>query len=464
MKAILNSIIDEIIPDLAEVKRLKKTCEKLEDVATDLSDEYEYKPMFCGSIAKDTWLKNKKDVDLFLLFNEDLDMEELEERGLEVGKKIIKELNGRWDLAYADHPYVQGRVHGFEVDIVPAYDTDPEDIKSSVDRTPWHVRWVEKNLTEEQRDQVRLLKKFTKEHGIYGSDLKTKGFSGYLCEILIGEYGSFSKLIKSAAEWKPGTVVDPEEKFKSKSYLRRKKFKDDALITIDPVDKDRNVSSVLSDENFLLFVKMAKKFSENPSKKTFFGRKLKPIRMDKLQENIDKRGTDFMLIEFDAPDVHTDVLYPQMRKMNRRIEEMLEDEGFVVLRKDVWSNKKKCILIMELEVDELPRIDKREGPSIFDRKNSGRFVERYSGEHNLLVEDGKWYAEYFRKWTTALEFVRDLLYDEEETLKKEGIPGHLAKKVSDKLTIATSNHSLQIFQKEPGLRKKMAEYFDKDLA
>ncbi len=463
MKKVLNSILDEIKPELGEVKDLKKTCEELHDAGERYREEYDYKPLFCGSIAKDTWLKSKKDIDLFLMFDKELDMEELKSRGMEAGKKIVESMGGEWDVAYAEHPYIQGVLNGYKVDIVPAYDTDPKNIKSSVDRTPWHVQWVEKKLDEDQRDEVRLLKKFTKEHDLYGSDLKTKGFSGYLCEVLIGNYGSFEEVVKKASEWHPGEVVDPEGHFKSEDYLKRKKFKDDGLIVVDPVDKDRNVASVLSNENFFLFKKISKRFVENPGKKNFFREDIHPLSLQELQSKIDRRGTDFMLVRFGAPDVHDDVLYPQMWKMGRRIEKILDKEGFVVLRKDVWSNGDICVIILELEVDELARVDKREGPSIFDRRNSKKFIERYSGEHNLLVEDGKWYAEYFREWTNALDFVRNILDDSADALKKEGIPGHLADKISEGLTISTSDHSIHIFDQEEGLRKKMAEYFEKDL-
>ncbi len=464
MREILKDVLEDINPELDEMKGLKRTCENLERAGEKYKKEYGYEPLFCGSIAKDTWLKSKKDVDLFLMFDRDIDMEELEEKGLEAGRRIVESLGGEWEIAYAEHPYVQGEVNGYEIDVVPAYDTDPDNIKSSVDRTPWHVKWVEKNLSDEQRDEVRLLKKFTKEHGLYGSDLKTMGFSGYLCEILIEEYGDFEGVLKAAKDWHPGEVIDPEEQFKSKDYLKRKKFKGDVLIVIDPVDKDRNVASVLSDENFLLFRKRARKFVEDPSRERFFKEKHKPLSLLDLQERIDRRGTDFMLVKFDAPDVHDDVLYPQMRKLNGRLEDILDDEGFVVLRRGEWSNGEVCVLILELEVDELPRMDKRRGPPIFDKRNSKKFIERYEGEHNLLVEDGKWYAEYFREWTTALDFAKDLLHDDAETLQEEGVPRHLAEKMSEGITIATGDHSIHIFEEEEGLREKMAEYFEKDLA
>lgn len=463
MKNVLQEILEEIRPKPAEVEDLKRTCKQIKDIAEKYAESYSFTPLFCGSIAKDTWLRDKKDIDLFLLFDEELPEEKLEEKGKEAAKRIIEGLGGEWEIAYAEHPYVQGKVRGYKVDIVPAYDTESDDIKSSVDRTPWHVHWIEDNLDQRQRNEVRLLKKFCKEHGLYGSDLKTQGFSGYLCEILIAEYGNFETLLRDSLDWNPGKVIDPEDYFKSKDYLKREKFENDALIVVDPVDKDRNVASVLSSQNFLLFKKKARKFLENPKRKTFFSGTKEPLNLKQIRERIERRGTDFLLIEFEAPDIHQDVLYPQMRKTTGRIEEVLEDKGFAVLRKDVWSDQETCVLILELEVEELPRIDKRKGPPIFDVQNSKRFIERYEGEHNLLVEDTRWYAEYYRDYTTALEFVREFLHEDSEDLQESGIPRHLAEKISEGLSIATSHHSYQIFRKHDGLRKKMREYFERDL-
>lgn len=466
MEQVLEEILEEIAPEAQEMEDLKGACERIKDVAEKLRDRYDYKPLFCGSIAKDTWLRSKKDIDFFLLFDEDLEPEELEDRGVEAAKEIIRELGGEWKVAYAEHPYVQGEVEGYGVDgvdIVPAYDVPADQIKSSVDRTPWHVRWIEKNLSHEQRDQVRLLKKFCKEQGLYGSDLRTKGFSGYLCELLIAEYGSFGSLVQEVQDWEAGTVIDSEDHFKSHGYVKREKFEGDALTVVDPVDKDRNVASVLSSENFFLFRKSAARFLENPGRDTFFSQEAEPLDLQELRERIDERGTDFLLIEFEAPDVHQDVLFPQMRKLNSRLEEILQDEGFVVLRKDEWSDQESCVLILELEVDELPRIDKRHGPPIFDTRNSERFIKRYEGEHNLLVENNRWYAEYFRDFTTALDFVREFLQEGSEELQEEGVPRHLAEKITEGLSIATSHHSYRIFRKHEGLRVKMREYFEKDL-
>lgn len=464
MDEVLDEILEEIQPDTEEIKDLKETCEHVKNVAKELSENYDFEPLFCGSIAKDTWLSSKKDIDLFLLFDEELDMEEFEEKGMEAAKLIINKLNGKWSIAYAEHPYVRGEVRGYEIDIVPAYDVEPDSIKSSVDRTPWHVRWVENNITHDQCDQVRLLKKFCKEHGLYGSNLRVRGFSGYLCEILIAEYGSFENLAEEAAEWNAGKVIDPEDYFKSEGYLKREKFEGAPLIVIDPVDKDRNVASVLSAEKLFLFKKAIKEFIDSPGRETFFTEETQPLDLKELRNRIEERGTDFLLLEFEAPDVHQDVLFPQMRKLNERIRKVLDEEGFVVLRQDEWSDEETCVLIQELEVDELPRIDKRRGPPIFDARNSKKFIQRYEGKHNLLIQDNKWYAEYFRDNTRALDFVREFLDGNSEGLQEKGVPKHLAEKIDESLKIATSHHSYQIFRKHEGLRKKMRKYFEKDLA
>lgn len=462
MRELLQKVLGEVEPTEKERENVSELCEEIEKRAEETGEECE--TMYCGSIAKDTWLQKQKDLDLFLLFDENISGDELEEKGKELGKKIIEEMGGEWDIAYAEHPYVHGRVKGYEVDIVPAYDVEPGEVKSSVDRTPWHVRWVEDNLDKQQKNEVRLLKKFTKEHGIYGSDLKTRGFSGYLCEILIAEHGSFENLFEETKNWQAGEVIDVENHHDSDDFLRNEKFENAVFVAVDPIDGDRNVASVLSPEKFFLFKKKAKEFLDEPSQENFFHGEVEPLSTDDIKGKFDERGTNPLLIRFDAPDVHRDVLFPQMRKMNRRIGDMLADEGFVVLRKDVWSDQEACVLILELEVDEVSKIDKRRGPSIFDRRNSERFIERYGEEDNLLVEDDRWYAEYWRDATTAVEFVKMFFRDGERDLPEKGVPRHLAEKIEEYVEVASDSDTYKIFEEFEDLRRRMRDYFEKDLA
>jgi tRNA adenylyltransferase (EC 2.7.7.25) len=51
------------------------------------------------------------------------------------------------------------------------------------------------NLHREQKDEVRLLKKFMKGIGVYGAEIKVKGFSGYVAELLVYFYDSFRNVL-----------------------------------------------------------------------------------------------------------------------------------------------------------------------------------------------------------------------------------------------------------------------------
>ncbi len=49
-----------------------------------------------------------------------------------------------------------------------------------------------------------------KDAGLYGSNLKQQGFSGYSAEVLIDEYGSFENVIDFFADLKGGDMVDKQ--------------------------------------------------------------------------------------------------------------------------------------------------------------------------------------------------------------------------------------------------------------
>ncbi len=71
--------------------------------------------------------------------------------------------------------------------------------------------------------------------GVYGSELKTQGFSGYLTELLIIHYGSFENTVKEACFWKPGEKID---------LMQHSKIKyDEPLVMVDPTDPKRNVAA-----------------------------------------------------------------------------------------------------------------------------------------------------------------------------------------------------------------------------
>ena len=193
-QTVIKNVLKKIVPKPAEKRALERLAEKILDMTNKEAEKYDAHGIIAGSLTRDTWLPGKMEFDIFILFPKNMSKEEMEKAGLEIGKKVIKKMKGTSRIDYAEHPYVSGNIGKMEIDIVPCYRLNStSELKSSVDRTPFHVRYIERNLPRKLSDDVRLLKQLCGAHKIYGADTKTEGFSGYVCELLIVNYGSFNK-------------------------------------------------------------------------------------------------------------------------------------------------------------------------------------------------------------------------------------------------------------------------------
>jgi len=296
-KRILEQVLERITPTPAERKGMEKAIGKTTAVLETMLKGTKLTYTLAGSFIRDTWMRDKKEFEIFIMFPEDTPRDVLEREGLELGKSLTDKMGGTYRIAYAEHPYVRGSIMGFDADIVPCYSLKSADhIKSAVDRTPFHNKWIAANLKPKQSAEVRLLKQFAKAHGIYGSDTKTQGLSGYLCELLVIHYGSFLGFAEAAAGWKPGDVFIDIEKHHSKpaadaassrpDELMRKRFRDQPLVVIDPVDRERNVAAALSHENFNKLAVLCRQFTEKPSVSFFFPPKVR-VSIKSLKKNMD---------------------------------------------------------------------------------------------------------------------------------------------------------------------------------
>jgi tRNA nucleotidyltransferase (CCA-adding enzyme) len=202
---------------------------------------------------------------------------------------------------------------------------------------------------------VRLLKQLCNANKIYGADAKTQGFSGYVCELLIIKYGNFINVLKNAVTWRPGEIIDIESFYERRDYPKlRKKFKNQVLILIDPIDKERNAAAAISATSFYKLKKLASMFLSKPSKYLFFPKKVKPITERELIIKQMKRRTELILVSFKPPKVVPDILWPQLRRFAERLEGILKEYEFEVLRKDVYTNEKDlAVVLLEMQVSKL---------------------------------------------------------------------------------------------------------------
>ena len=373
MDKILKAVLKRVKPREAERKRMKKVADMLIERVNRACEELgiSARAMLVGSAARGTWLRSERDIDIFILFPEDLPREELEKRGMAVARKVAGK---RGEEQFAEHPYVVAEFEGFEVDLVPCYDVaDASKIKSAVDRTPHHNRYISKRLTPELADEVLLLKQFMLGVGTYGAELKIHGFSGYLCELLILHYRSFKKAISAASKWTLGNIIDLEGSYSDSSEAKAL-FEGQPLIVIDPVDINRNVAASVSMQNFATFIRACQDFVREPNVRFFFPRQVKLLSKVEVERILRRRETCIFCIAFKSPDIVPDLLYPQLRKTERALVAGIARAGFEVLRSDVWANNKSVILL-ELATMKLPKVQVHVGPPI--EVGIGDFVKKH---------------------------------------------------------------------------------------
>lgn len=165
---VLKEVLKYIKPKQEEKKKLENLAKKALNLANKEIKKLRGEAILAGSITRDTWLSDKLEFDVFILFPESFNNKQLEKLGLEIGKDVIQKLGGSYSIEYAEHPYVSGEVEGIRMDIVPCFKVkSPEKLKSAVDRTPFHVKYIEKNLKPAMSDEVRLLKQFCKANEMY---------------------------------------------------------------------------------------------------------------------------------------------------------------------------------------------------------------------------------------------------------------------------------------------------------
>ena len=465
---VLKRVLKRIVPTPAEKRRMERRAEKVLKIVNKEAAKHNAYAIIAGSLTRDTWLPDKTEFDVFILFPEDTPREKMEKDGLAIGKTAVKTLKGKHQIEYAEHPYVCGHMKSYHTDIVPCYEIkDTEQLKSSVDRTPFHVRYIEKNLPLELSDQVRLLKQFCTAQKIYGADAKTEGFSGYVCELLLIKYGSFLGVLEAAAGWHAGYIIDIQSFYNKEDYQTlRKRYVRQSLILIDPTDANRNAGAAISPQSFQMFRSAARKFLEKPSETTFFPGKKKPLRLSELKKLQKKRDTKLILIKFKPPKIVPDILWPQLRRFAQRIGAILKENEFVVMRKDVYTNEKDiAVVLLEMESCLLPAVRKHIGPNIFDDSGSKNFIKKYKDRaiNGPFVQGQFWVVELDRKFRTAKDKITDSLNDSLKILKAKGIPSHIATSISKRYTLVTDpKRIIALAKKDKNFGIFLRDYFEKE--
>ncbi|MFH1432458.1 MAG: CCA tRNA nucleotidyltransferase [archaeon] len=442
MKVVFREVISKIKPTDREIK---SSFELFNEIALFIKEKSGFPAYLMGSVAKGTFLTGDKDLDIFVLFPVTFSRDQLEKTGLEIGKAAFLKFGCKdYVISYAEHPYTKGIIRGFEVEIVPAYlIKSTRQLLSAVDRTPFHTEYIRTKL--KNHDEVRLFKKFLKGIGCYGSDLKTEGFSGYLCELLVIYYGSFENIISQAQNWKHQQVIDIEGMYTEAEHKKaRNMFKDQPLIVIDPTDKNRNVAAVLSVEKLARFIVHARRFREKPDRKYFFPVKRK-IDAKKIAESYHEKGFNIYAVVFEKPDVIEDVLYPQLRKLRSNLVNYLKRHDFVVADSWVFAND-ECGIGLNVINTTVPKYKIIEGPSVF---NPPKHQESFISTHKKVwLRDERYATEVKRDFNVIDDSIRAFFVGPVDALLDRGVPMNFAKIIAADFKVLSGKKIIRIKAEE----------------
>lgn len=395
-------------PSCVEAKRLKAIAEQTLGLVKSYDSPKIMELVFGGSFAKGTWLKCDTDIDIFVKIAASTSLEEFEDLGRRIGLKSLAEY--RPNIRYSNHPYVEAFVRGVRVNVVPCYNVEKGNWKSAADRSPFHTQYIIDNMDQEKKDQVRVLKKFLKICKIYGAEIATSGFSGYVTEVLILKFGSFRAVLEEISNMK--SLLMPQNKHVvsvEKVDQDIIKMFDSRLIIIDPVDPKRNLGAAISAESIGRFVLAARAFLAKPSLNYFMESK----STGEYVQRFDKRlWQNIVIVEFTYSTRSPDVIWGQLKKSLRGLSKQLEIADFKVIRSTCTTDEKNlAVFIFLLESCKLWPYRPRIGPDILMRNATDNFILKNKKDSILMWVDNDMRIRNLirRKETSAKRYLRSML-------------------------------------------------------
>ncbi len=457
---VCTEVLKRVTPSGSEREQVlslaKRLVEKVREEAKEKGVETEVRVE--GSVAKNTWLRDCPEIDVFMCVPTTMPREAFGTVCLEIAKKATE--GYKQIERFAEHPYLEAVVDNVWVNIVPCYRVKRGKWISATDRTPFHTDYVKPLLDEQKGGEVRLLKRFMKGVGVYGAEIKVGGFSGYLGELLVLNYGSFIKVLQAAADWKEKTVIDYEGHYERKDDA--KKLFEEPLIMVDPVDKRRNVAAAVRKERLDEFIAASRAFLETPDLKFFYPPQIEALEPTELINRINGRGSAIVFISFEGGPAVPDVLWGQLYKSQRALRKLIRQHDFTVLRDTVWGNEKNLnIFIFEVENRFLPNMKRHLGPPLRKKEECKKFLRKHAAAESTVsgprVEGGRWVVDVQRRYTDVVKLLNEKLGNSGAGV---GLAEFVSKAVANSLEVSVNDEAVKLYSGSPEFAKFLTEYLE----
>ena len=439
---ILEEALIDIIPTTQELNLINELVDNLRNLlekkAKELCIEFTRIEPQGSTGIKQTQLRNDFDIDLFIGLNYDLyspKYEGLSKNKLKkASKKDFLDLCNRWiikslslkefhnpRLLYAEHPYVTVDYVTddvkLKIDIVLYFDLDSSYIKengpiTAVDRSPWHGRFIRDNLNENQKNEVRLLKQFFKACHSYGdkSAIGKIGFIGYSAELLIHHFGTIKKVFENFEKLYDNPIdFHGREK---KELLKIIHFQNDYLIITDPVDRNRNVASAISEKAYKYCNRRIKDFIKNPNKDFFT---IYPIPEQDVSnyDNIILSNIFVIELKNNNKNVHYTINRDKLYSLGEHIKangerEFSHSERFGKIEFEVYFEDEidKYNVALYCQKPVISKTYTRKGPPVKEKSHALKFKKK---NPTFIERDNYLWVESQREYTNFLKFVKDIV-------------------------------------------------------
>lgn len=362
-----------------------------------------------GSYAKDTYLKDSFDVDIFCIFREKKTDAEKED----IVISLLNYTNIKYRIKHGSRRYFQGSYEAqeeiiFDFECVPTQEyEDVNAIENSTDASIFHVNFFnsQKKLNPQLPDEVRLAKQWFKAQDLYGAESYIGGFSGHSIECLIVKLKTFENLLFYLSTVKKGSRLTFDS-IHSSFDMSKDKFS--ALAIQDPIISVRNALTALEDSTFYKAKFKSLLAIENKLKLEDFEISIRDYELFK-QDILENRENDtFLLLEFIffKNEESSDSIGSKVKKIIRKVEKYISKLGFSILHSDFMydtlSNKILCKI--ELVSSNISIYTLTKGPSL---ELDSSILRDYLSSHkqeNIIVLNGDLYIKYKREIKSIKEF------------------------------------------------------------
>ena len=431
-------ILKEITPSESEVKNQREVIQGITKALAGKGDALGQKYSFIqahGSTGqKQTQLHGTSDIDIFVGltpadYEQILNLKPIER--FKAIDQLMESLIEQWfkpslsDLdtdkvvkSYSQHPYLNLRMRGFDVDILGCFDLDSRRLMNkgpitAVDRTVHHTQYVVENLNEKMREDVRILKSFVRACHAYGDKCAVgrMGFTGYSLELLIIICKDLENAI-NALHNLDQTPLDPLNR--SLQELRKvEAFRDDVVFIIDPTDHNRNVAASFSPRSYkwikLRIEHLKDSINTQDYDNIFEILKEMPIPAKPIPENVDKHMFVFEFLS--DTSVHYTILRDKLHRLAKKVSRALENErtGEMRFGKNLFEivfDELSYALGFLVEIPEISDSFIRKGPPTHLQEA----VSQFKSEHpDAFEKDGFLWAEQQRSWNTPDSLTKSII-------------------------------------------------------